>query len=310
MKALKYVRPRSVELVEEPEPQPGPDEELVQVSFAGICGSDLHGVLPGGYRTPPLIMGHEFSGVTPEGRRVAVNATVSCGRCDMCRRGREQLCRDRQILGIHRPGGFAQRVAVPAGALVDLPDGTSLEAGALVEPLAVTLRGWHRSGATADSRVAILGAGNIGLLLLAVGSRMGCDITIVDTDPRRRNTAERQGPVRVAAELEGEYDVVFDAVGSREAHRASLEHLTPGGTALWIGSRDTDPAYDALDVVRSEKSVIASFAYSPTDFQEAARLVAELSLDWVEVVDMEEGPRVFDDLLEQRIPTVKALIRP
>lgn len=308
MKALKFTRTSHVEVVaDEPEPRPADGEVVVDVAFAAICGSDLHGVLPGGYRTPPLIMGHEFSGTTPDGRPVTVNATISCGECDLCLRGRVQVCRRRQIIGIDRPGGMAERVAVPLKSIVELPAGTSLLAGALVEPLAVAVRGWRRGGAEPGDRVAIVGAGNIGLLLLAVSRSHGVEATITDIDPLRRNMATAMGG-HAAEGLDGEFDVIFDAVGAREAHTATLEHLAPGGTAVWIGSRSPDPAFDALDLVRSEKTVKASFTYSHDDFAEAAHLAGTLDLDWIDVVDLDQSAQVFLSLMRGESPVVKAVI--
>jgi len=309
VRALKFNRVGEVEVTDEPEPRLGEGDVLVHTAFAGICGSDLHGIRPGGYRTPPLIMGHEVAGITDDGRRVAVNATLSCGECDMCRSGREHICRHRKILGIDRQGGLAERVAVPKTALVELAPATSLQAGALVEPLAVAVRGWKRSGAAAGNRVGIVGAGNIGLLLLAVGRDSGAEITITDVSPSRRGMAEREGGATVAETLDGEYDVIFDAVGATEVHLASVRHLAPGGTAVWIGSRSADPAFDALDLVRSEKNVIASFAYTGDDFRRAAELAGSLSLDWVEIVALERSDGVFMDLYRGETDIVKAVVQ-
>src|SRR2546430_5873096 len=113
MRALVFTAPSVVELRDVDEPAPRPGEAVLDVAVAGICGSELHGVRTPGFRIPPLIMGHEFAGTTPDGRRVAVNPLLSCGCCDRCRAGQTQLCWQRAIIGIHRPGGFAERVAVP-----------------------------------------------------------------------------------------------------------------------------------------------------------------------------------------------------
>src|SRR5688572_18248961 len=110
MKAMVYTAPSVLELQNVPEPEPAPGETVVEVKSSGICGSELHGVQTPGFRQPPLIMGHEFGGTTREGRRVTINPMVACGHCDMCRRGRHYLCRTRSIVGIHRSGGFGERV--------------------------------------------------------------------------------------------------------------------------------------------------------------------------------------------------------
>ena len=106
-------RPGQMELFDMPEPDVGDDEVLVHVRSAGICGSELHGARHPGFRVPPLIMGHEFAGVSDDGRPVLINPILSCGECDMCARGLPQLCRRRALIGVHRSGGFAERVAVP-----------------------------------------------------------------------------------------------------------------------------------------------------------------------------------------------------
>src|SRR5215213_4965242 len=101
MRALVFTKPGTVELLDAPDPEPAAGEVLVKVRAVGICGSELHGIRSAGFRRPPLIMGHEFAGSTADGRRVTVNPLLSCGVCDLCLMGRDHLCRERAILGIH-----------------------------------------------------------------------------------------------------------------------------------------------------------------------------------------------------------------
>ncbi len=311
MRALKYTRSEVVELTNEPEPVPGPGEVIVNVAYSGICGSDLHRILPGGYGTPPLIMGHEFSGTTNDGRRVTVCATLSCGSCDLCQAGYEQLCRNRSIIGIQQAGGFAERVAVPERAIVELPAEAPLEAGALVEPLAVALRAWNRSGAGPKSRIGILGSGTIGLLILMIARMKGAvDISVVDIDAARLQVAKRLGASQTGSALEGEFDVLFDAVGAPETRAASVDHQRPGGTAVWLGCKTAPSAFNALDFVRAERSVLASFAYTLADFKEAAAMTPSLPLDWVDYCTLEESDKVFMDLFHRRSSSIKVLIKP
>ncbi|HEY3036036.1 MAG TPA: alcohol dehydrogenase catalytic domain-containing protein, partial [Streptosporangiaceae bacterium] len=102
MKALVFTAPGTVELLDVPEPDPAPGDVLVQVRAAGICGSELHGARRPGFRKPPLIMGHEFAGVSAEGTAVVINPILSCGRCAECQRGLRHVCRNREIIGVHR----------------------------------------------------------------------------------------------------------------------------------------------------------------------------------------------------------------
>lgn len=311
MRALRFDAVDSLRVVDVPEPVPGPGEVVVDVAYAGICGSDLHGIHEGGFRVPPLIMGHEFSAIAPDGMRVTINATVSCGTCDRCLAGLEQVCRRRTIIGIDRQGGLAERVAVPEEALVELPEDASLEAGAMVEPLAVGLRAWKRSRAEPGMDVAIIGGGNVGLMILTVGAPSGVEITVVDINPRRLEVAEGAGATNVTTALESEYDVIYDAVGSMQTRAASIEHLRPGGSAIWLGCHGPAlPQYNPLDMIRSERSVMTSFAYTRNEFVEAAGLTTTLDLGWATVVDLEDSPEVFLDLSFGRSPLTKALIRP
>ena len=108
MRALVFTAPSVVELQDVDEPLPGDGDVIVDVKASGICGSELHGFRSLGFRKPPLVMGHEIVGADAAGRRVAVNPLLSCGQCDLCSRGLPQVCRERGLLGVHRPGGFAE----------------------------------------------------------------------------------------------------------------------------------------------------------------------------------------------------------
>ena len=145
MKALVYTATREAELREEPEPEPRPGEALVRVEAVGICGSDMHawhGHDP--RRIPPLILGHEACGEVLEGAaagsRVVLNPLIACGACRDCREGRTNLCGKRDLIGLRRPGAFAERVAIPEGNLIPVPEGMAAAAAALTEPCATA---WH-----------------------------------------------------------------------------------------------------------------------------------------------------------------------
>jgi threonine dehydrogenase-like Zn-dependent dehydrogenase len=191
MQALVWLGPRNMVQREEPMPQLEPGEVLISIGAAGICGSELSGFLGhNSLRVPPLIMGHECAGhvvrvtegtfATGEaatiGARVTFNPLVVCGTCDRCLAGRSNLCRRRQLVGAHRPGGFAQYVTVPARQCYPLPErpsaSLSLVAGSLAEPLACSIRAVAHSGIKPQERLLILGAGPIGLFAVAAALRV------------------------------------------------------------------------------------------------------------------------------------------
>jgi threonine dehydrogenase-like Zn-dependent dehydrogenase len=200
-------------------------------------------------------------------------------------------------------------VAVPASALHDLPDGMSWETGALVEPLANAVHAWRQVTVAADDRVAVVGAGTIGLVSLLVARRAGLEVDVVDVVPQRLELAERLGATACRTSLAGEYDVVVDAVGKASTRRSAVAAVRPAGTAVLIGLAEPDSGFDANDLVRSEKRVVGSFAYGPQDFVDALELAADVDLDWVTPISLADSQRTFMALAEGAALPVKAVIR-
>src|SRR5687767_8476767 len=210
MKALLLKEYRSLEVVDFPKPDFGPQELLVRVAACGICGSDVHGYDGStGRRIPPLVMGHEAAGVIEQvgsevrnfavGDRVTFDSTVYCGECEFCRAGRANLCDNRQVLGVscgdyRRHGAFAEYVAVPARICYRLPDSLPLEHAALIETVSVAVHAVKRSPPKPDDDVAIIGSGMIGLLVIQVLRHTGCRRLIaVDVDEDRLKLARKLG---------------------------------------------------------------------------------------------------------------------
>src|SRR6478735_4413145 len=144
MKALVYTQPHEMSYREESPPGAGPGEVLIRVDAVGICGSDMHawhGRDP--RRVPPLILGHELAGEILEGpgrgRKVTVNPLITCGHCEFCVQGRNNLCANRTMIGMTRAGGFADYVTTAAASVIDIPDDMSARAAALTEPAATAL---------------------------------------------------------------------------------------------------------------------------------------------------------------------------
>jgi threonine dehydrogenase-like Zn-dependent dehydrogenase len=313
MKAVVYTGPRELRYQEVREPEPGADEVVVRVDAVGICGSEIHGVASQDrFRVPPLIMGHELCGVREDtGQRVVVNPLVACLECDRCRRGQENLCRSRAVLGIHRPGGFAERVAIPVRNLHPVPDGLSPQSAAMVEPLANAIHAWRLPADRNPQRVGIVGAGTIGLVTLVVAKTRGVpEVEVSDLAPERLAVAERLGADRVGPELAGEFDVVVDAVGKAATRRQSLDRLRSGGDAVWLGLDDDDPGFTARSLVRLEQSVHGSFCYTHDDFVAALRLVPDLDTSWVTTLPLADGVGVFKELMNGRADLLKVQLTP
>ncbi|MGH3733895.1 MAG: alcohol dehydrogenase catalytic domain-containing protein [Acidimicrobiales bacterium] len=311
MKALVFTRPGVVEIDDVPDVIVAAGEEVVDVELAGICGSELHGVTTPGFRVPPLVMGHEFVGRTSDDRRVAVNPLSACGECDHCRSGQSQLCRTRSLLGVHKSGGFAERVAVPSRSIHELPEGLEWERAALIEPIANAVHAWSRADSPIGKRIGIIGCGAIGIACLEVARSFGAgSVSCADVTELRRTLADGLGADAVGEVLSDEYDVIFDAVGIAPTREMSIERLKPGGTTVWLGLASTISGFDATNAVRFEKSVRGTFAYNDEEFATAVALAPELDLSWSATFALDDGADIFTELMHGRVTPVKALLRP
>jgi threonine dehydrogenase-like Zn-dependent dehydrogenase len=311
MRALVFTAPGVVELLDVAEPAPTAGETVVSVAASGICGSDLHGTRRAGFRQPPLVLGHEFVGTLLGGERVVVNPLLSCGSCSRCAEDEPQLCATRQLIGVHRSGGLAERVAVPTECLHELPDHLPWTTAALIEPIANAIHVERLADGFANKRVAVLGCGTIGMTTVQLARRAGASfVAATDFSTFRRAAAGRSGADEVGARLDGEYDVVVDAVGASATRRDSVAHLRPGGTAVWVGLLDDDAGFAALDLVRSGKTVHGSFAYGPQDFARAVGLADGWDATWVDTVPLAEGAEIFEELARGKEHPVKVVLVP
>ena len=311
MRALVFTAPGEVEVLDVGEPEAGPGESVIHVMSVGICGSELHGVRDPGFRVPPLIMGHEFAGITDAGDAVIVNPILSCGDCDQCTRGSRQLCRERVIVGIGRPGGFAERVAVQTSALRPLPTSLGWDAAAMTEPAASAVHAWALGAGTPGMRVAVLGCGAIGLLCLLTALAGGAaTVDVTDLSEARAEVAARLGASRTEPTLDGEYDLIIDAAGTAETHALSVRHQRPGGIAIWIGLAEREAGFDAQALVRAEKRVVGSFAYTDDDFSKAVAFLSDWDLTWATAYPLAAGAEVFTRLMNGDLQPVKALLHP
>jgi threonine dehydrogenase-like Zn-dependent dehydrogenase len=327
MDALVWLGPERlvVEQVARPEPQPG--EVIVTVDAAGICGSEVEGYLGRqANRTPPLIMGHEFAGsvraigegVEPAwiGRRVTVNPLLSDGTCAACRAGMPNVCERRQLIGVHRPGGFGAEVAVPVGALVALPEGLDARLAALAEPLA---NGVHavRLGTRRGTpeRAIVIGAGTIGLAALQAARMAGiAQVAVAEPHPGRRAQAAALGAIETAASADaiaGSAPLVLDAVGRPETRARGIALTRPGGTFVTLGLHADLVPVSFHDLVRREIAIQGSYAYSDLDFATALGWLAEgrAGIGPLEPVrPLAEGPRAFAALAEGATDAIKLFI--
>ncbi|HEY1728226.1 MAG TPA: alcohol dehydrogenase catalytic domain-containing protein [Candidatus Baltobacteraceae bacterium] len=211
MRAILKSRPAAgVEFTkEQPEPEIGPDDVLVQVAATSICGTDAHlyawdKSAQAFGPTLPFVLGHECAGTIVRigstvknlrvGQRIAAESHIFCGACYMCRTGNAHNCLEMKLLGVTRPGGFAEYLALPERVCFPLPDDLPLELGALFEPSGVAVHAIQRAGNLDGCSVLITGAGPIGLVLIQLAFVMGAtSIVALEPNPFRRKLAEQRG---------------------------------------------------------------------------------------------------------------------
>ncbi|WP_299376993.1 alcohol dehydrogenase catalytic domain-containing protein [uncultured Tateyamaria sp.] len=324
MKAMVYEGVETLAVRDVSKPQPSAGQSLVRVSSAGICGSDMHAYLGHDARRPaPLILGHEAAGVIEggarDGTRVTINPLVSCGTCQACLSGRENLCPERMIISMPpREGAFAQYVAMRDDNLVEVPDAVPLDKAALAEPLAVS---WHSArlglaaldpGATRTALV--LGGGAIGLAAaLALRAQGIEDVTIAEPNKARRSFLEYQCDEACVPAGTGQYGLVIDAVGYAATRSAASALAEPGGVIVHIGLGEDTGGLDVRRMTLQEITFIGTYAYTPQDFRDtcAAMFDGRLGpLDWTEQRPLSAGPEAFADLRASRVAAPKIILDP
>ncbi|MDB6000513.1 MAG: hypothetical protein JWP52_2212 [Rhizobacter sp.] len=215
MKALVYCGEQSVRQVDVDAPVIASPDVSVRVLQAGICGTDIGAVRYGRpVLAPRMTLGHEFVGRREDtGQLVVGNPLLSCGVCRNCRDGRMHLCEKRVVIGVHRPGAFAETVAWPTSHLVDAGTATLAQA-AMSDPIATALHAFHLADKP-QGPVAVLGAGAIGLSMLFVLKSLGVqDVTVTDISRERLDLALAAGADRVDTAISGVFDVVYDTAGT------------------------------------------------------------------------------------------------
>jgi len=290
------------------DPEPRVDEVVLDVELAGICGSDLHGYRGHpGPRVPPLVLGHEVVGRV-DGESYAVYPLVGCGACERCRAGEDNLCASWQLIGMHRPGVFAERVVVPRRSLVPLPPGLDRRRAVLAEPLACCVGALAPHDVAAGTRVAVFGAGPIGLLTVYLAARAGAAVRAADPVAERVETAERLG----ATGFDGPATLAVDAAGFEATWRAAVDAVESGGTVVVVGLGTAEGTFPMAALVRRAVTLRGQFAYSRADFARALEILAEgdLDLEWVSEAALADGAQAFENLVERPAEYAKVVLAP
>ncbi|MGI9025763.1 MAG: alcohol dehydrogenase catalytic domain-containing protein [Burkholderiaceae bacterium] len=333
MKALVYTRPREMQLEERPRPDLAPGEVILKIEAVGICGSDMHawhGHDP--RRKPGLVLGHEFVGSIDSsaapgferGTRWTGNPLIVCGTCEYCAQGRNNLCANRTMVGMTRPGAYAEYMSIPAASLIAMPQQMPAIVAALTEPAATA---WHALNLSMralvrplhECRVLVLGGGAIGMLAGLLMMRLGvAELRLAELNPLRRQAIQAAIGCETVDPCdhplpEPSFDYVLDAVGSSVTRTQAFAAVKPGGVIMHVGLQSWASEIDMRKLTLSEITLLGTYTYTTADLRatvDALHRGIFGDLSWVEERSLADGPQAFVDLDQGRCAAAKVVLRP
>lgn len=333
MQAVIFKSPGEFTLADKPVKAPGYGDILVRVEAAGLCGTDFRinsGTAPAEF---PVVLGHEFAGTVVEagpgvsafvvGDRVAIDPNiVNCARCAACRRGQPHLCENLIALGVDTDGGFAEYCTAPAGQAYHLPDNVDIEEGAMVEPISCCLHGIDMLRLLSGERVAVIGGGFIGLILLQLSLEAGASRVILsDPSPAKRAMALDMGASEAVSpeEIEplvksafgGGADAVIEAVGSLPTVDQALRLPRRGGRILLFGvaPQGAVTSFSPYDIFQQELTIMGSFI-NPFTFSRSIEVIASGRLKLKELITHRFSLERIADGLHPTPNMIKGMVLP
>lgn len=324
MKALVLHAPEKLAITDWPTPQCGATDVILKPIAAGICAGDLYlyaGRNP--YAKYPLIGGHEICGSVSEvgadvtrakvGDFVVVEPVVGCGHCYPCRIGKHNCCMNFCLIGLHRPGGYAEWTLAPEKNVHRVPAGLDPVTASFAEPLTIGLHACRRANVQAGEYVLILGAGPIGLAILESAKLRGARVVITDLNEDRLAFARGLGAETlsadeklleiVLAQTDGEgAPVVIEATGAVAAVQSTIDLVAPGGRVAILGlvKRGVAVSFPGLDFTRKEVNIFGA-RNSTNCFPEALALLSSGAIRYPKIatqIPMWEAADVFARLHE------------
>ena len=334
MQALVYTGTEELSYRKEKNPKLIEGESIIKVSASGICGSDMHAYHgKDERRIPPLILGHEVSGIIDQGinkgKNVVLNPLITCGGCNYCNSEREHLCEKRVILGMNRPierqGAFAELVAIPDKNIFQLPKSLDIKEAPIAEPTAVALHavelgGKVITGKIKNAKALVIGGGAIGLLCGLILSKIKkCkEIVIVDPNNKRLNVCAKYLDAKAVIPnnsiiSENGFDIVFDTVGLEITRQDSIKAVKPGGIIIHIGLTQPSGQFNFRKATLQEITFIGTYCYTNNDFKNTLQILTNKdlgSLNWIEFRDLKNGANAFKEIHNGSCTSPKIVLIP
>ena len=334
MQALVYTGTNKIDFREEKDPITKPGESLIKVKASGICGSDMHAYHGNDERRiPPLILGHEVSGTSLDGKfknkDVVINPLISCENCDYCKNESEHLCPERTMIGmstpIKREGGLAELVSVPEKNIFEVPEKLNIKEAALAEPAAVALHAVllaekNLNKPLSECKILIQGAGAIGLLCGLLLNKEKKTTNIIMSDPNKKRLDECSKYLKAnfvspndKSIKANNFDLILESVGLEATRHQAIKSIAPGGTILHIGLTQPSGTFDFKKLTIQEVTLVGTYCYTNNDFQKTLEILKEKrlgDLGWIEFRDLKKGSEAFQEIHNGSCVAPKIILTP
>lgn len=329
--------PKEIEFRDIPVPEIKPNEMLIKIKKIGVCGSDIHvyhGEHP--FTSYPVTQGHEVSGEITEigsgvkeftiGQKVTIQPQVVCGECYPCRHGKYNLCEELKVMGFQTTGTASEYFAVDAEKVTLLPDDMSFDAGAMIEPLAVAVHAVRQAGDVKGKKIAVLGAGPIGILTAQAAKGMGAEsVLITDISDLRLEKAKECGvdfAVNTKTKDFGDAmlehfgkdkaDVIYDCAGNNITIGQAIQHARKGSTIIMVAVFAGMATVDLAVLNDHELDLNSSMMYRNEDYIKAIELVNENKVKLEPLISkhfaFKDYKKAYEYIDDNRETTMKVII--
>ncbi|PAD31661.1 zinc-binding alcohol dehydrogenase family protein [Paenibacillus sp. 7523-1] len=335
MKAVVCEEINQLTIQDTDEPIRAEHEAIVSIKRIGICGTDLHaykGNQP--YFTYPRILGHELSGIIDDigpntaglqvGDPVSIIPYLHCGHCIACRTGKTNCCASMQVMGVHVDGGMRERISVPVSHLIKA-EGLSLDETAMVEPLSIGAHAVRRAGVQPGEQIIVIGAGPIGLGVMAFAKQAGARVIAIDRNLDRLELSRTWAGVdvviqatdqvveQVAEVTGGDYaTAVFDATGNVQSMNEAIRYVAHGGQLIYVGLVKADITFHDPEFHKREMSILGSRNATRADFEQVISTLRQKKLSMDGYIThrepLSELPFAMDKWLLPETHVVKAIV--
>lgn len=330
MKALVFTAKQHMEIEDIDEPALKPNEARIQTKYAGICGTDhaLYNGLPGSAdAVPPIVFGHENSGVVTEvgsevtnvkvGDRVTVDPNIYCGQCFYCHTGRPELCDNLSAVGVTRNGGLEESFTAPSSNVYPIPDDVTFKEAATVEPISCAVHGMKLLHITPYQKALVIGDGFMGQLFVQLLQAYGCHQVdfagIIDEklalNKEKFNVQNTYNTTR--DKIPADYDVVIEAVGLPQTQEQAIEATRKGAQVLMfgVGKPDAHFSMNTYEVYQKQLTIQGSFI-NPNAFEDSIALLQSGQLNVEPIISDELSLEEVEPVLQGKVQGIsKAVVK-